>query len=314
MITAGPEGMVAIRGLLPPMEGAMLESLLRSVMDANWRADHPERAATLGGHGGDSRDQRRLDALLDLLGLGGRRCNDTNTGPTNTGPTNTGPTVGSDPLSASDPPIASEAATDDCATDRCADSRDCTDVADAGGHPDGATSTDATVPAGRAGATAGPAPAVRVIPAKPSVVIVFDIDRYQAEILGRGPIPVTPDLFDATKADLYYFFQNGRGEVLKFGRGRRDPTPAQRLAVEVRDRHCIYPHCREPASRCQVHHLNEWLLDDGFTDVEVLGLFCDPHHRHLHLVELIADLQPDGTVAISIRSTGEVIAIATPVQ
>ena len=59
--------------------------------------------------------------------------------------------------------------------------------------------------------------------AKPAVVIVFDIDRYEAEIVGHGPIPVTSDLFDAAKADLYYFFQNGQGEVLKFGRAKRDP-------------------------------------------------------------------------------------------
>ena len=93
-----------------------------------------------------------------------------------------------------------------------------------------------------------------------------------------------------------------------------DSDTGKDLAVEVRDRHCIYPHCRAPASRCQVHHLNEWLIDRGFTDVEVLGLFCDAHHRHLHVEALIADLQPDRTVIIRIRSTGETIATATPVR
>ena len=60
--------------------------------------------------------------------------------------------------------------------------------------------------------------------------------------------------------------------------------------------------------------MNEWLLDQGFTDVEVLGLFCDPHHRHLHVSELVAEHQADGTVTIRIRSTGEVIATAKPIR
>ena len=145
------------------------------------------------------------------------------------------------------------------------------------------------------------------------MVIVFDVDRYEAEILGHGPTPVTPDLFDRVKADLYYFFKNTKGEILKFGRAKRDPTAAQRLAVEMRDRHCLYPQCRAPASRCQVHHLNEWLQDHGFSDVEVLGLFCDAHHRHLHVGQLKADREADGTVTIRIRATGEIITRATPI-
>ena len=143
---------------------------------------------------------------------------------------------------------------------------------------------------------------------------MFDIDRYEAEILGHGPTPVTADLFDPAKADLYYFFKNQHGEVLKFGRAKRDPTAAQRLAVEVRDRHCIYPHCRAPASRCHVHHLNEWLRDHGFTDVEVLGLFCHPHHRHLHRQQLSGRREADGSVTIRVHATEEVIARTTPIR
>ena len=297
--------MVAIRGLLPPIEGAFFESLLRSVMDANWRADHPERARIIGGHGGDSRDQRRLDALLQLLGIAKSPNGTRPTGASEHSPASDAP-VASDLSSASDASVAADG------SDRCSAPSECTGFPDAGSHPDDSTSTDSTLAADTP--TADPAPTVPFVQVKPTVVIVFDIDRYEAEILGHGPIPITTDLFAATKADLYYFFQSGRGEILKFGRAKRYPTAAQRLAVEVRDRHCIYPQCREPASRCQVHHLNEWLIDHGYTNVEVLGLFCDPHHRHLHIKALTADLQPGGTVTIRIRTTGEIIAIATPIR
>lgn len=285
VISAGPEGMVAIRGLLPPKEGAMLEALLRAVMDADWRHDHPARASALGAHGGDSRDQRRLDALLQLLGIVARSSDES-------------PDARTETASERPPGSATDEAT---ATDSS-----------------GELSTDLKSGTGETGSagvassgTPGTPPPARVTCPKPTVVIVFDIDRYEAEILGGGPIPVTPDLFDSARADLYYYFQNAKGEVLKFGRAKRDPTAAQRLAVQVRDRHCLYPRCRAPASRCQVHHLNEWLIDRGFTDVEVLGLFCDPHHRHLHVEHLVANRQPDGTVAIRVRATGEVIVVAT---
>ena len=51
---AGPEGMIGINGLLPPVEGTELKNRLAAMVDAKWRADHPDRAKALGGHGGDT--------------------------------------------------------------------------------------------------------------------------------------------------------------------------------------------------------------------------------------------------------------------
>ncbi len=311
VLGAGPEGMITIHGLLAPREGAMLESLLRTLMDANWRHNHPERAPRLGDHGGDSRDQRRLDALLQLLGIlpspltrppatpGDERDreHDSEFGPA------TDFARGHDPHPTVDArsgePHNAHTETDNVKTRGCETHNDdarrgsppIRPVADLlGNHP------------------------VTVRSAKPAVVIVFDVDRYEAEILGHGPIPVTADLFDPLRNDLYAYYQGADGAILKFARMRREPTLLQRLAIEVRDRHCIFPYCRAPASRCHVHHLNEWLLDHGFTDVEVLGLFCDAHHRHLHVEELKAHLEADGTVTILDRTTGEVIARATKID
>ena len=250
----GSEGMVGLSGLLPPLEGATLKTMLQAIVDARWKALHPERAHELGGHGGDSTEQRMADALLELTGV-------------------SAPSGG----------VADEG-------------HDVDAVHDAGVSP-------FSLP------TPGP---TRVHTSKPAVVVVFDIDKYEAELLDHGPIPVTESLFDQTRAQLYLYFKNARGEILKFGRARRDPTFAQRLAVMVRDRHCIFAGCDAPASACDVHHLNEWLLDQGFTDVEVLGLFCHPHHRHLHVENLRAVREPDGSVTILERATGIVVARASP--
>ena len=194
---AGSEGMIAIHGLLPPREGALLESMLRTLMDANWRHDHPERASELGGHGDDTRDQRRLDALLQLLNLQPRPLNR--------------------PLAATDADPVSGGGSD--SIDREA-SEDHAPEAEAGPVRSEVSVANATdLVASRT---------VNISSAKPAMVIVFDIERYEAEILGHGPIPVTPDLFDPVKHDLYTYYRNTSGAILKFGPMRRHPTLLQR--------------------------------------------------------------------------------------
>ena len=261
---SGPEGMIGLQGLLPPLEGATLKGMLEAILDGHWRAEHPERASVLGGHGGDSREQRMADALLELAGIA-----------------SSGATQASD--NAARPPDTMAGPTVDPTVDP--------------------TPTDPTDAAGKK-ATTKPA-----TPSKPTVVIVFDIDKYRADMLGVGPVAVTEALFDLAKADLYYSFVNMHGEILKFGRARRDPTPLQRIAVMARDRTCFYPGCTVPATQCEVHHLNEWIRDRGFTDVEVLVPASDRHHDHIHLQQLIAQRERDGTVTIRQRATGIIVAV-----
>ena len=133
-------------------------------------------------------------------------------------------------------------------------------------------------------------------------------------MLNRGPMPVTSSLFDQVRRDLFFCFENNAGEVLKYVRGRRDPTLLQKIAVWARDMRCQYPGCDAAASASQIHHINEWLADLGFTDVEVLILLCHAHHQHLHVNQLIAVRESDGTVAIRLRSTNQLIATATPMR
>ncbi len=155
-------------------------------------------------------------------------------------------------------------------------------------------------------------PPIRVTTSKPATVIVFNVERFHAEMLNHGPIPVTASLFDQVKRDLYFCFENNVGEVLKYVRGRREPSLLQKIAVWARDLRCQYPGCDATASISQIHHLNEWLADLGFTDVEVLILLCHAHHQHLHVSQLIGVREADGSVSIRIRATGELVAAATP--
>ena len=74
------DAMVGVRAVLGPVEGAELRSTLMRLTDEAWKRDHPERAALLGGHGGDPYEARLADALVVLMRGGsgsvsaGHRC------------------------------------------------------------------------------------------------------------------------------------------------------------------------------------------------------------------------------------------------
>ncbi len=58
-------------------------------------------------------------------------------------------------------------------------------------------------------------------------------------------------------------------------------TGAQRRAIAARDAHCVFPSCRRPPRRCDVHHL-EWRSQGGATSVDNGALCCRFHHRLIH--------------------------------
>jgi len=245
----GPDGTVGFKGLLPPVEGKALHDALAALVDAKWRGEHPERARTLGGHGGDSHEQRMADALLHTFGLGSFFGLDRDT-----------------------PAPSSSGSSGD--VDRV---------------------------------VAGTVPLV-VRTGKPAVVIVFNVDRWKATLIGHGPIPVTPSLFDLARAELFYLFENTTGEIMKFDRARRNPTPLQRLAIMARDQHCVYPDCVVWADRCQIHHFNEVHQDHGATDVDTMGPLCGRHHPHVHGDELVMQRDhDDGSVNVFQRDTGKLV-------
>lgn len=82
-------------------------------------------------------------------------------------------------------------------------------------------------------------------------------------------------------ADIRLLTLRHHGEVLSLGRTRRLFSPAQRLALAVRDGGCIWPQCTAPPSWCDAHHV-EWWQYGGATDVSNGALLCPAHHHLLH--------------------------------
>jgi len=77
--------------------------------------------------------------------------------------------------------------------------------------------------------------------------------------------------------------------------GRRYRTAPARLrrALNLRDRHCVFPGCRIAAAWCQAHHVLEW-EHGGNTDLSNMALVCARHHRFVH--EGGWSLTPDPTL------------------
>jgi hypothetical protein len=70
-------------------------------------------------------------------------------------------------------------------------------------------------------------------------------------------------------------------QPLNLGRATRVVQPAQRMALAVRDRGCVFPGCDRPLAWCDAHHLWHW-VDGGPTDLDNLALLCRAHHRAVH--------------------------------
>ncbi|MFT4215171.1 MAG: HNH endonuclease signature motif containing protein, partial [Microbacterium sp.] len=71
------------------------------------------------------------------------------------------------------------------------------------------------------------------------------------------------------------------GRPLDLGREERLFTPAQKLALALRDGGCLWPGCDRPPSYCEAHHCVEWSRG-GTTDCDQGILLCRYHHLTLH--------------------------------
>ncbi len=119
----------------------------------------------------------------------------------------------------------------------------------------------------------------RIIAVTAGVVDGTDSDG-SCEIIGVGPVP--PSVLDSISPDdfLVGAIFGGNGQPLWLGRMERLANTAQYVAVALRDRGCVL--CRAPMHRCRLHHVDEWDLDEGPTDIENLVALCSNCHLWLH--------------------------------
>jgi hypothetical protein len=82
-------------------------------------------------------------------------------------------------------------------------------------------------------------------------------------------------------------------QPLEVGRSRRVVSAAQRAALVVRDRGCVFSGCDRPPAWCEAHHLVPW-LEGGPTDLPNLALLCRAHHRAVHEGGWQLQRDPDG--------------------
>ncbi|AEF39877.1 HNH endonuclease signature motif containing protein [Hoyosella subflava] len=89
----------------------------------------------------------------------------------------------------------------------------------------------------------------------------------------------------------------GESEVLDLGRAVRTASLAQRCALYLRDKGCVFPGCDRPPGWTQAHHIKEWCAQSGPTDLANLCLLCSYHHRLIHhsdwTIRVGTDGQPD---------------------
>ena len=105
-----------------------------------------------------------------------------------------------------------------------------------------------------------------------------------AEIVGgtiREPLSAERARRLACDARILPSVMNGASLILDHGSSRRTASPAQRIALALRDKGCTAPFCDRPAAWCEAHHLVPWRVSQN-TDLDNLALVCDAHHDLLH--------------------------------
>ncbi|WP_104194985.1 DUF222 domain-containing protein [Cryobacterium sp. M25] len=99
-----------------------------------------------------------------------------------------------------------------------------------------------------------------------------------------NPVPISQETIDRLLCDTgtrgIKFDDNG--QIINVGRDERLFTEKQRAAMAVRDGGCLWVDCEKPPAWAEAHHINEWLKNNGYTDLADGVLLCHPHHLLLH--------------------------------
>jgi hypothetical protein len=103
----------------------------------------------------------------------------------------------------------------------------------------------------------------------------------------NGFTPVISDIAkqiatDQPDSEWRYTITNTQtGQPVVSGITSRRPTATQRREVETRDRNCVFPRCRIPATDCDLDHTTTW-AENGTTTPGNLVSLCRTDHRLRH--------------------------------
>lgn len=104
------------------------------------------------------------------------------------------------------------------------------------------------------------------------MVVTVDYDQLTGALRGLGRTLTDDQLTPAAlrrlacDAEILPTVMGTDPAPLDLGRTTRLATPAQRLALWLRDRGCTYPGCSIPPTWCDAHHVIHW-CDGGPTDL-----------------------------------------------
>jgi len=136
---------------------------------------------------------------------------------------------------------------------------------------------------------------------KPTLLVTMTLadlcgsNRTGEQPLLNGDIPASVEeaRLLACDARVIPAVLGGDGDVLDLGRAQRLASTAQRRALHLRDRGCVFPSCTRPTHWTQIHHIREW-VHHGATDLNNLALLCGQHHLLIHASDWSIRMAADG--------------------
>jgi len=133
--------------------------------------------------------------------------------------------------------------------------------------------------------------------------VQVDMTKIRAELLAGGPLPKFVTDLLTCDASLRRLVVDTAGIPLNIGRSTPTVTEAQRIALHVRDKGCVFPHCTRPAQWCDAHHVQP-RSRGGPTDLHNLVLLCRHHHRLIHGPDWDLSFNPVTNTVTATRTDG----------
>lgn len=136
---------------------------------------------------------------------------------------------------------------------------------------------------------------------RPHVNVVMTYEQFVGGLggsyVGSGD-PVSRVEAETLRCDghLHRVLVDSAGAILDYGRQTRQWRRDIYNAIALRDGGCRFDGCDLPPERCQVHHVDEWIADEGETTFWDGVMHCDGHHDLIHRRGLHLKLLTDGTL------------------